>query len=107
MKAAVHRDLPQPIIAATTGTIDSMISASEAGITLIPVEQYSVPFRYILAERCIAPTLERALLDWLETDAPWRLVETDFYEQYEFSMLDSRLPVAVAPLADRHGLETV
>ncbi|MGN6818237.1 MAG: cyclophane-containing peptide 2OG-Fe(II) oxygenase YhhC, partial [Sphingomonas sp.] len=37
-----------------------------------------------------------ALLDWLDTDAPWRLRIADFYEQHEFSMLECALPPSVA-----------
>ncbi len=63
-----------------------------------PVDLRVSPFRYFLAPRCLAPGMERALLEWFETDAPWRLVETDFYQQYEFDMLHMALPTSVAPL---------
>lgn len=33
-----------------------------------------------------------ALLEWLETDAPWRLRKASFYEQFEFSIVDADLP---------------
>lgn len=62
------------------------------------------PFRYFLADRCLRPELEAALLDWFENSAPWRLVETDFYEQYEFSMLDVTLPEAASSLVDSSNL---
>ena len=38
-------------------------------------------------------------LKWLETDAPWKLATTDFYEQYEFSLLHAPLPPVVQHLA--------
>ena len=63
------------------------------------VESRPTPFRYFLARRCLARDLERALLEWFETDAPWRLVETDFYQQHEFDMLDAALPAHVASVA--------
>ena len=63
-----------------------------------------MPFRYFLAPRCLVPDAERALLEWFETDAPWRLVETDFYQQYEFSMLHMALPKSVAPLISPNNL---
>jgi len=34
------------------------------------------------------------VLRWLETDAPWRLKKTDFYEQFEFDCRDSRSAAA-------------
>ena len=39
-------------------------------------------------------------LSWLETDAPWKLTETDFYEQHEFSLLDVRPASAAPPVSD-------
>ena len=68
------------------------------------VELRVSPFRYFLAPRCLAPDAERALLEWFETDAPWRLVETDFYQQYEFSMFHTALPECVAPLISPDNL---
>ena len=63
------------------------------------VESRQTPFRYFLARRCLARDVERALLEWFETGAPWRLVETDFYQQHEFDMLDAALPPNAAPVA--------
>ena len=50
------------------------------------------------------PDIEQALLEWFETRAPWRLANTDFYEQYEFSMLDVVLPKSVSPLISPDNL---
>ena len=68
------------------------------------VEFHATPFRYFLARHCFSPDLEPTLLEWFETGAPWRLVETDFYEQYEFSMFDAALPENVSLLAAPEGL---
>lgn len=65
-------------------------------ITLRIVEQTDKPFPYFLAEQFVPPSLEKELLGWLEREAPWRLVETDFYEQYEFSLFEADLPAALA-----------
>ena len=51
--------------------------------------------------------MQQALLDWFENCAPWRLVETDFYAQYEFSMLDTALPARVSPVASMDRLATI
>ena len=67
-------------------------------------ELQAVPFEHILVDRCLDPHAEKALLDWFEQDAPWRLVETDFYEQYEFSLLHEALPPAVARLFDERAM---
>ncbi|AEH89913.1 cyclophane-containing peptide 2OG-Fe(II) oxygenase YhhC [Mesorhizobium opportunistum] len=69
-----------------------------------PVEK---PFRYFVAERCCTPDIEAALLDWFETTAPWKLVETDFYEQFEFDMRDADIPAAIAVLIAPATLDTL
>ncbi len=71
------------------------------------VELHDAPFRYFLAWRCLAPDIEQTLLEWFETDAPWQLVETDFYEQYEFRMLDVALPEGVSPLTSPDNFATL
>lgn len=65
-------------------------------IILGEVDYRVSPFRYFLVRNCVGAEIASALLGWFETDAPWRLVTTDFYEQYEFSMLDVALPDQVS-----------
>jgi hypothetical protein len=65
---------------------------------LMPAESVDVPFRYFLAARCLSPETEAALLEWFDDDAPWRLVETDFYEQFEFDLRDVDLPEPLGAL---------
>jgi hypothetical protein len=48
-----------------------------------------MPFRYATLLHCLSPELGDALLTWFESDAPWHLTRTEFYEQYEFSCWDS------------------
>jgi len=64
-------------------------------LDLSSVESFSKPFDYFASPQALTGDLSTRLLNWLETDAPWRLVETDFYEQYEFSFWDVDVP---APL---------
>jgi hypothetical protein len=52
------------------------------------------PFRYATLLRCLSPELGHAMLTWFESDAPWRLTRTEFYEQYEFSCWDSSARLA-------------
>ena len=56
------------------------------------VESFTKPFDYFVSPQALNYGLSARLLDWLETHAPWKLVETDFYEQYEFSLWDIDLP---------------
>lgn len=56
------------------------------------------PFRCFTAEEVIPKPSEQEILSWFEHGAPWKLVTTDFYEQYEFSFADAKLPTALQPL---------
>ena len=50
------------------------------------------PFEYFSASRFFKGDFSLSLLEWLEESAPWKLVEKDFYEQYEHSFFDADLP---------------
>lgn len=50
------------------------------------------PFKFFLARQAFTAELSAVFLEWLESKAPWQLVEASFYEQYEFSLLDVTLP---------------
>ncbi|MFA4900094.1 MAG: cyclophane-containing peptide 2OG-Fe(II) oxygenase YhhC [Brevundimonas sp.] len=76
------------------------MSVAATGFDIGRPDLQVAPFKHILVDRCLDPHAETALLDWFERDAPWRLVETDFYEQYEFSLFHETLPPAVARLFD-------
>ena len=56
------------------------------------VELLTEPFDYFISPKGFSDEVSLSMLEWLETAAPWRLVETDFYEQFEFSFLDVELP---------------
>lgn len=64
-------------------------------LNLSSVKSFSKPFDYFVSPHALRNDLSTSLLAWFETDAPWKLVETDFYEQYEFSLWDVEVP---APL---------
>jgi Rps23 Pro-64 3,4-dihydroxylase Tpa1-like proline 4-hydroxylase len=61
-------------------------------LPLTSLEVFSQPFPYFTATQVFGDALSSSILDWLETEAPWKLVETDFYEQYEFSLYDALRP---------------
>ena len=50
------------------------------------------PFKFFLAPQALTVELSTVVLEWLESKAPWQLVEASFYEQYEFSLMDVTLP---------------
>jgi Rps23 Pro-64 3,4-dihydroxylase Tpa1-like proline 4-hydroxylase len=57
-----------------------------------PFEVFSEPFPYAVSPRTFNNEISLEILKWLETEAPWKLVETDFYEQFEFSFDDACIP---------------
>jgi hypothetical protein len=82
-----------------------MTGLTEAGFAPQIRDRASRPFSYLLLERVFPHAVVECLITWLERDGPWRLVETDFYEQYEFSLLDVELPMPLAHLVEPAGLE--
>ena len=65
---------------------------SEHRICLTSLEVFDEPFPYFTACEGFGEGLSSSILGWLETEAPWELVEADFYEQYEFSLLGIQVP---------------
>jgi Rps23 Pro-64 3,4-dihydroxylase Tpa1-like proline 4-hydroxylase len=60
--------------------------------SLSSVESFVTPFFYFVSPEALRDDLSTELLGWLEGEAPWKLVETDFYEQYEISFWDVDVP---------------
>jgi len=65
---------------------------------------YKEPYSFFLS----SPNTEKVKLlewvEWFESWAPWSLVEMDFYEQYEFSLLNVSLPSCVQCLVSKETL---
>jgi len=83
------------------------LAADSSAIRIGRPRVEDAPFRFFFIDNCLNAQLESDLLDWFETEAPWRLVETDFYEQYEFSLLDVDLPESLRDLIDVRTLAAV
>ncbi|MFT4530271.1 MAG: Rps23 Pro-64 3,4-dihydroxylase Tpa1-like proline 4-hydroxylase [Gammaproteobacteria bacterium] len=62
------------------------------------------PFKHFSITEAIDSETQNQYLAWLEESAPWQLVETDFYEQYEFSLLQQDFPEPIAQLASASTL---
>ena len=69
-------------------------------LRLSNVEVFSQPFPYIVSPEFLEPEISRTVLAWLESTAPWQLVEADFYEQFECSFWDVELPPTFAFLRE-------
>ena len=77
---------------------------SENLIRLPSPEVFNEPFPYLTAVEGLGMATSSSFLEWLENEAPWKLVEADFYEQYEFSLLDAPLPLHLKFLTERRFL---
>lgn len=64
-------------------------------LRLTAAEVFSTPFPYFVSSEALQPHISQMVLAWLETDVPWQLVKTEFYEQFEFSLWDVRLPCSL------------
>ena len=67
-------------------------------IHLTSLEVFAEPFPYFTAAEGLGSSLSSKILAWLETEAPWELAETDFYEQFEFSLIGIQSPPQLACL---------
>ena len=65
------------------------------------------PFPHFSSTSVLPNNLEAKIYEWFETTADWHLVETDFYEQYEFSLLNVILPQDVECLVDKSFLDII
>ena len=63
-----------------------------APVDLNRSEYFSDPFPHFHSIRAFDPDVALQILRWMEADAPWELVETDFYEQFEFDLRKVEIP---------------
>jgi Rps23 Pro-64 3,4-dihydroxylase Tpa1-like proline 4-hydroxylase len=84
-----------------------MTTVPDADLDFSPFEVFSGPFPYAITKRTFIGEISYAILEWLQTKAPWQLVETDFYEQFEFSLFDADLPPCIRFLGDRTFIDVL
>ena len=53
----------------------------------------TAPFPYFCTPAIFTPAFADAVRAWLEQAQTWEFTRTDFYEQYEFSLLHLDLPI--------------
>lgn len=68
---------------------------------------YSEPFEYLTGSDVLDKRFGSELLQWLENCDAWKLVEKDFYEQYEFSFFDVTLPQHLSILREYSSLRNI
>ncbi|RZJ89525.1 MAG: 2OG-Fe(II) oxygenase [Chryseobacterium sp.] len=66
-----------------------------------------VPFPHFISLNIFNNGFNSLVYDWFQLTDEWTLVETDFYEQYEFSLLSITLPKQVACLTEPLFLDTI
>ncbi len=80
--------------------IDEVLNFSE-------INYCEKPFEYFTSAEIFSDDFDLVLLDWLEKYDSWELVEKDFYEQYEFSVLDIQLPPHLSFFQEAASLEKI
>jgi len=68
---------------------------------------YNTPFPHFSSTSVFTDGFESVIYDWLQSTLEWELVETDFYEQYEFSLLNIELPNDKKCLIETHFLNLI
>lgn len=76
-------------------------------LRLTSLDVLALPFPYFTAAEGLSKSLSSAILEWIETKAPWKLVETDFYEQYEFSLWGVQTPPDLEFLTSQSFLDSL
>jgi Rps23 Pro-64 3,4-dihydroxylase Tpa1-like proline 4-hydroxylase len=84
-----------------------MTTAHSGVLNFSPFEVFSEPFTYAVSARAFDEGISADILAWLESEAPWKLVETDFYEQFEFSFLDAGLPAGLMFLREETFIDSL
>lgn len=64
------------------------------------IESNIDPFPHFSAVSVLENNLDAKIYEWFKSSNEWKLVETDFYEQYEFSLLNIELPEKFKYLID-------
>lgn len=64
------------------------------------IELFSVPFPYFFSPAALTEEASSLVLEWLEDCTSWKLKETDFYEQHEFSFWDVEVPAHLSFLKE-------
>lgn len=65
---------------------------NQENLNLSSAVAQNLPFPHFSATSVLTNQLEVKLYNWFQVTAEWNLVETDFYEQYEFSLLNINVP---------------
>jgi Rps23 Pro-64 3,4-dihydroxylase Tpa1-like proline 4-hydroxylase len=65
------------------------------------------PFPHFYSRSFFQNGFESQLFDWFEKTEEWSLTETEFYEQYEFSFLNIKLPENLLSLISENTISVI
>lgn len=65
------------------------------------------PFPHFSSASALQNNIDLELYNWLVNTEHWKLIETDFYEQHEFSLLCVQLPKYLECLISRKTIEFI
>lgn len=82
-----------------------MLLAERQIIDFIDLEIQTEPFDYFILPKAFEDGEDLSILNWLEKNALWTLVNADFYTQYEFDFDDVKLPEQIAFLYKKDFLD--
>lgn len=78
-----------------------MTLSNHQRISFTDLEIQKQPFYYFTMPEAFPEEDSWKILEWMEKEAPWKLVEADFYTQYEFDLTKISLPAEIAFLSER------
>lgn len=84
-----------------------MLSAVNQKIDFSNLEFQTEPFDYFTLPELFDRDTAFDILRWLETNSSWKLIEADFYTQYEFDFKDLELPEKISFLHERNFLDNL
>lgn len=76
-------------------------------INLSNINFQKLPFAHFSSKAAFQNKTTIDLLEWFKNEAPWEYVETEFYQQYEFSLMDFPLPSKLSILTSDKTIHNV
>jgi Rps23 Pro-64 3,4-dihydroxylase Tpa1-like proline 4-hydroxylase len=76
-------------------------------IALANPKYNDIPFPHFSSGYIINAGIDCELLNWFEHTRLWSLTETDFYSQYEFSLLEIELPERLKCLIEASSVDAI
>ncbi|KFF14107.1 hypothetical protein IW15_01275 [Chryseobacterium soli] len=67
----------------------------------------NTPFNHFSVDSVLKDDFQEKLFDWLESTDNWNYTKTDFYTQYEFSLLNVEIPEELQLLLSNQTINTI